>query len=262
MNTDTPKIAYKVLQSGKSCHGGALAWSLPTQNDDGSWTPGEWHEVTGKVAVCSNGLHLTHKPAYWWQAGADVYEAEYSGDVDSSEVNDDEKIAAQRCRLLRPVAWADHQVWTEGAHTANAGRSVAFGSATVRAFDSATVREFDSATVRAFGSATVEAFGSATVRAFDSATVRAFGSATVEAFGSATVRAFGSATVRAFDSATVRAFGSANVIRARWHSGGWVKLEDLAAVIDRRADGTVAFHAAPWSDAPAVEDAAALGGSR
>ena len=35
-----------------------------------------------------------------------------------------------------------------------------------------------------------------------------------------------------------------------------VKLSDLAAVIDRRKDGTVEFHAAPWSDAPASEETA------
>lgn len=32
---------FKVLdENGCSCHGGDAEWSLPTQNDDGTWTPG------------------------------------------------------------------------------------------------------------------------------------------------------------------------------------------------------------------------------
>ncbi len=264
----TSQLAFKVLENGRSCHGGSLEWSLPNGK------PGEWHEVKGPVISCSNGLHLTTKPILWWRSGSTLYEAEYEGDTSVME----DKIAVRRCRLLREVSWDDHFVWSSGAHAIKDGeRAIASGSATVRASDSATVRAFDSATVRAFDSATVEAFDSATVRAFDSATVRAsdsatvrafdsatvraFDSATVEAFDSATVRAFdsatvrasGSATVRAFGSATVRAFGSANLIRTQWHRGGYIKLSEAAAVIDRRKDGAVEFHAAPWSDEPATK---------
>jgi hypothetical protein len=244
--------AFKVLVNGASCHGGTMQWSLPRKDESGEWTPGEWHRVTGALAVCSNGLHLTHTPVNWWLSGAVVYEAEYAlGEMDS---DGDDKIAVRACRLMREVSWDDHQVWGEGEHEVRAGLARAYDSATVRAYDSATVEASGSATVRASGSATVRAYGSATVRAYGSATVEAYDSATVEAYDSATVRAYGSATVEASGSATVEAYDSANLIRSRWHSGGWIKLADAAAVIDRRVDGTVAFHAAPWSDAPASEE--------
>jgi hypothetical protein len=154
--------AFKVLVDGASCHGGSLTWSLPT-ND----APGEWHDVTGTIEACSNGLHLTTTPANWWKEDARVFEAEYDGDTDT----EGDKIAVRRARLLREVSWDDHQVWSAGEH--------------------------------------------------------------------------------AVSSATVRASGSANAIRTRWHRGGYIKLSDLAVVIDRRVDGTVTFHAAPYSDKPA-----------
>lgn len=92
---------YKVLVNGKSCHGGDLEWSLPTQNADGTWTPGAWHEVEGEIVVCENGLHLTTQPyARWMEWNATVYEAEGAGDSDS---DDDDKIAYRRARLLRPA---------------------------------------------------------------------------------------------------------------------------------------------------------------
>jgi hypothetical protein len=71
------------------------------------------------------------------------------------------------------------------------------------------------------------------------------------AVSSGRATAYGSATVTASGSATVRASGSANAIRTRWHRGGYIKLSDLAVVIDRRFYGTVTFHAAPYSDKPA-----------
>jgi hypothetical protein len=250
--------AFKVLVDGASCHGGSLTWSLPT-ND----APGEWHDVTGTIEACSNGLHLTTTPVNWWKEDARVFEAEYDGDTDT----EGDKIAVRRARLLREVSWDDHQVWSAGEHAVSSGRARASGSATVTASDSATVEASGSATVEAsgsatvtaYGSATVEASGSATVTAYGSATVTAYGSATVEAYDSATVTAYGSATVEAYDSATVEASGSAtvtasgsaNAIRTRWHRGGYIKLSDLAVVIDRRVDGTVTFHAAPYSDEPA-----------
>ena len=51
---------YKVLgKHGRSCHGGNAEWSLPTQNDDGTWTPGEWMpEIEGELEPCRNGYHV------------------------------------------------------------------------------------------------------------------------------------------------------------------------------------------------------------
>ena len=208
---------YKVLKDGQSFHGGELTWSLPTQGEDGAWTPGEWHDVEGEIVVCNNGLHLTSEPAKWMSREATVYAAEYSGDTDT---DGDDKIAVQRARLLRPATdgeLAALRIFSGGEHRVVDGVAWASGSATVEAS----------------GSATVEASGSATVWAYDSATVEASGSATVWASDSATVRAFGSATVRAFDSATVLAFGSATVTSTQWHQAN-VQTSDAAVWIDRR----------------------------
>jgi hypothetical protein len=257
--------AYKVLgANGESIHGGSLTWSLPTAEG-----PGEWHEVTGKVRCCSNGLHLTTAPVMWWQEEARVFVVEHEGDEDREGAEDD-KFAVRRARLVREeLDWVQFGVYDSGAHSVSSGHhrasgsasvrasgsaSVrAFDSASVRAFDSASVRAFDSASVRAFDSASVEASGSASVRAFDSASVRASGSASVEAFDSASVEAFDSASVEAFDSASVRASGSVSVVRSRYHRKGWVSLADYAATIDRRGDTNgqpPVAHLAPWSDRP------------
>ena len=218
---------FKVLgANGESIHGGSLTWSLPVVDGD-TVTPGQWHEVVGEIACCSNGLHLTTAPARWWQSDARLFVVEYEGDTDTEGGADDDKIAVRRARLVREeLDWNAHGVFTTGSHSVSSGFSRASGSATVRASDSATVEAFDSATVRAFDSATV--------------------------------RASGSATVRAFDSATVRAFDSATVVRTPYHRGGWLVLKDFAGVIDRRAQrngGVPVAHLAPWSDAPSFVEA-------
>jgi hypothetical protein len=98
----TPTL-YKVLVDGRSCHGGRLVWSLPTRNDDGTWTPGAWHEVDGDLALCRNGLHLTDHPAMWWLDGAVAFEVEAEGVVGNPNNTNDRKVVAKRVRLLRPV---------------------------------------------------------------------------------------------------------------------------------------------------------------
>lgn len=98
-----PLKLYKVLVDGRSCHGGRMAWSLPTKGTDGSWTPGEWHEVDGPVVLCRSGLHLTDSPQHWWIDGATAYEVEAEGVVGDPNRTPDRKVAARRVRLLRPV---------------------------------------------------------------------------------------------------------------------------------------------------------------
>lgn len=116
----TTKVApiplYKVLVNGESRHYVPLElrnlkefykWSLPVQNEDGTWTPGAWHEVAGEVVLCKNGLHLTPDPLAWWLDGAVVYRVEAEGVVgDPANCKDSQglpKVAARRARLLEPV---------------------------------------------------------------------------------------------------------------------------------------------------------------
>jgi len=105
---------FKVLENGRSCHGGNLKWDLPTRDDQGNWTPGRWHGVRGDIDVCSRGLHLTTQPGKWMTWNSTVYEAEGAGQSDQ----DDDKIAFRRARLLRPAAVPD---WWVKAHEFVAG---------------------------------------------------------------------------------------------------------------------------------------------
>ena len=219
---------YKVLVNGRSCNGGDAEWSLPKQREDGTWEPGEWMpEISGPLALCANGYHLTREPARWWREGAECYVAEWEGE----HVGDGgDKIAVRRCRLLRRLTAAELaslRVFVDGSHQVSDGiawasgfarveahgsaRVWAHGSARVWASDSAQVWASDSARVDARGFARVEARGSAQVDARDSARVWASGYAQVWAYDSATVEASDSAQVWVSDSTTVDARDSAQV---------------------------------------------------
>ncbi len=232
---------YKVLRSGRPCHGGDpnFVWPLPTDQ-----APGEWVEHHGSLYICATGLHLTSEPARWYEDGTDLYEAEYDGEFEQ----DGDKICVRWARLLRKVPWETGLVFLGGTHSIRYGHALASGSATVDASGNATVWASGNATVWASGSATVDASGNATVWASGSATVDAYGNATVDASDSATVRAsdsatvdaYGSTTVRAYGNATVWAYDSANIISMSWHATeAMVELHDAAVHIDRRQGVTV-----------------------
>lgn len=93
----TPEKYYKVLVNGKSCHGGNLVWSLPTEA-----APGEWHSVNGKIVLCENGLHVTTNPTHWWKDGCIVYEVEIDGEI-GGRIDHKCKLVVPKVRLLRAV---------------------------------------------------------------------------------------------------------------------------------------------------------------
>jgi len=133
---DTRQALYKVLIGGASAHGGAMTWSLPTQGDDGTWTPGAWHEVDGPLVLCENGLHLTPTPADWYLDDSTLYAAEFDGDIVDNGSN---KVCVRRARLVSVAPWSDHGIYHEGEHVVTEGRVRASDSATVEASGSATV---------------------------------------------------------------------------------------------------------------------------
>ena len=92
---------YKILRDGRSCHGGTMAWSLPTSSG-----PGDWHDVSGTLRVCVRGLHLTHFPETWWSPGCQVFEAEADGVVVGAD--NGTKVVASRVRLVRRASWVDY----------------------------------------------------------------------------------------------------------------------------------------------------------
>ena len=147
-----PSQAIKILRDGASWHGGKHCWSLPVVNADGTYTAGEW---TSSVApsICAKVWHLTTQPALWWSHEGNVaaYLAEYDGATSAREGED--KIAVERCRLLRPLTKAELEscgIVTDGTHEANTGFSYASDSATVHAYDSATVHTAGSAVCTAW----------------------------------------------------------------------------------------------------------------
>ncbi len=95
---------YKVLTAdGHSPYITAYAWSLPTKNADGSWTPGAWHEEPASVFDRGHGLHITPAPGHYWPQNTCVaYECEASGYREDPLT--DHHVVALRVRLLRPVS--------------------------------------------------------------------------------------------------------------------------------------------------------------
>ena len=97
---------YKVLNEDGSCRNtGVGSWSLPVKNDDGTWTPGEWLEVEGDLALCKNGLHGCDGEAQLLEwIGPAIFEMEYAGE----RLDGDYKFCARRARLLRKLeTWND-----------------------------------------------------------------------------------------------------------------------------------------------------------
>lgn len=99
-----PVNLYKVLADGKSCSGGDLVWSLPS--DDGK--PGNWHEVEGPLVQCKNGLHLTPDPGNVWgqHHAPEAYLVEAEG-VEIGDPTRDWEVVARRVRLVRRLTWAE-----------------------------------------------------------------------------------------------------------------------------------------------------------
>jgi hypothetical protein len=244
---------YKVLKDGKSCHGGAMEWSLPKGK-----RPGKWHEVEGELVLCQNGLHLTDSPAHWWGLGHVAYLVEAQEVKGDPSKDPSRKVVARKVRLIRELTKAELEklgVFVDGEHEVKHGIAHASGSANVTASGSANVTAYDSAKVTASGSANVTASGSAKVTASGSAKVTASGSANVTAYDSAKVTASGSAKVTAYDSAKVTAYDSANVTAydsANVTASGSanVTADDRVVVVSWRGSPTIVLASprAAWVD--------------
>jgi len=151
-NVMKPKTGIKVLRNGSSFHGGYFKWSLPTQDKDGKWTPGEWTPPV-KPVVCSSGYHLTTMPTEWWDSDNEcvAYLVEYKGRVDGLPVLKDSKgkFAVEKCRLLRPLTpgeLARHRIYTKGTHSIIVSRgktAIVSGDAVLYCHGSGRVLAYD-----------------------------------------------------------------------------------------------------------------------
>jgi hypothetical protein len=98
---------YKVLsKEGKACHGGTGKWSLPKLQEDGTYKPGRWMPRIADPIPCERGYHLFERKDVLQWLGDTCYEAEYRGTMVAHE--DDDKVAVESARLLRPMPnWDD-----------------------------------------------------------------------------------------------------------------------------------------------------------
>ena len=132
---------YKVLKDRKSFHGGSFVWSLPK---DGH--PGEWHEVSGELHICSNGLHVTNEPAKWFAVGASVYAVE----CEEFGGQKDDKAVFRRVRLTRELTCdelRDLRIAGDGEWFITSGIAFAFGSCKVVARGNSQVVASDNSTI-------------------------------------------------------------------------------------------------------------------
>jgi hypothetical protein len=97
--------SYKFLRANNVSEFQNCAWPLPVKNDDGTWTPGEWMPaVEGNLAICENGYHLTDANHLLDWCEAQLFEAEYRGDV----IEGDNKVVVREARLTRKIeGWND-----------------------------------------------------------------------------------------------------------------------------------------------------------
>lgn len=125
---EAPIKLYKVLTAdGHSPYITAYSWSLPTQNADGRWTPGAWHEEPPSVFDKGHGLHITPEVSRYWPRDTCVaYECEAEGYREDPSTNC--HVVALKVRLLRPVpseeAMRVGREWSAGiyARRAKAGQ--------------------------------------------------------------------------------------------------------------------------------------------
>jgi len=91
---------YKILRDGRSCHGGELKWSLPHDGKPGKWMP----KIIGELVPCKNGYHLCRRSDIIKWLDAEIYEAEYLGEI----VESDSKVVVRQARLLKKIdTWND-----------------------------------------------------------------------------------------------------------------------------------------------------------
>src|SRR5688572_8878096 len=93
---EPPKLWFKVIVDGQSCHGGDTRWSLPK---DGG-TPGDWHAIPAdeQLKICHVGFHLTDQPVRWYAPDCTIYIAEFDGEATKYHESD-AKIAVRKVRL-------------------------------------------------------------------------------------------------------------------------------------------------------------------
>src|SRR5574343_470112 len=109
-------IYYKCLTAdGKGTYSGAR-WSLPTRNEDGSYTPGAWMPVIeGELVPCKNGYHGCKAEHLIYWIHDTVFAMEFRGEVIEAQ----DKVFGREARLLYPLeTWTKKAQWSFRADVA------------------------------------------------------------------------------------------------------------------------------------------------
>jgi len=105
---------YKATDQDGKCRG--YQFSLPTKQEDGSWTPGDWHEHDGDIELCKAGFHFCSFPsgpwAYYQYAGTRIFQVEAELVQQENGAGADIKHACKRIRLVSEVSFDGH--WNTG----------------------------------------------------------------------------------------------------------------------------------------------------
>ena len=101
---------YKWLTRGGRSPYAKWQWPLPTQNDDGTWTPGEWTPYIEELQQCLVGYHGAKCNLIEYTYGAveaDLYEIEYKGEIEDYG----DKVNGHTARLPRKIGAMDARKW-------------------------------------------------------------------------------------------------------------------------------------------------------
>lgn len=118
--------------------------SLPTQNSDGSWTAGQWHnrdDYDKYSRTRRSGIRVTHEPAALWRENSECYEVECEGHLMDAH----QAFLYSKVRLLRKLTAEElvkHQILSSGSHTVKDGDVAITGSANVILLGKAKARVY------------------------------------------------------------------------------------------------------------------------
>lgn len=121
------QTGFKATNKDGKCRG--YQYSLPTQNEDGNWTPGEWHEHDGELDLCYSGFHWCLYPsgpwAYYNATGTRIWNIEADQTAEQPKTPGAEyKLVSKRIRLISEVVFGgDRNTGDRNTGDSNTGNS-------------------------------------------------------------------------------------------------------------------------------------------
>jgi len=98
---------YKFTDESGRTHNGEFQWSLPVQNTDGSWTPGNWAPpIVGRLHVCKRAYHAAKNEQILSWLRPRMFEIEFRARHYTKRWPNGDKVYGRQARLIREVtAW-------------------------------------------------------------------------------------------------------------------------------------------------------------